>query len=52
MSSFQDVETPLNTEVSSFQGVEIEEFYYIIQRCLHFRGLGIEGVPSVLISGG
>ena len=26
------------TEVSSFQGVEIEEFY-CIQKCPHFRGL-------------
>ena len=29
---------PLYTEVSSFQGVGIEEFY-CIQRCPHFRGL-------------
>ena len=29
---------PLYTEVSSFQGVGIEEFHYI-QRCPHFRVL-------------
>ena len=29
---------PLYTEVSSFQGVGIEEFH-CIQRCPHFRGL-------------
>ena len=28
----------LNTEVSSFQGVGIEEFH-CIQKCPHFRGL-------------
>ena len=29
---------PLYTEVSSFQGVGIEEFHHV-QRCPHFRGL-------------
>ena len=29
---------PLYTDVSSFQGVGIEEFH-CIQRCPHFRGL-------------
>ena len=29
---------PLYTEVTSFQGVGIEEFH-CIQRCPHFRGL-------------
>ena len=29
------------TEVTSFQGVGIEEFH-CIQRCPHFRGVGIE----------
>ena len=41
------------TEVSSFQGVGIEEFH-CIQRCPHFRGEN-RGVPlytGVLISGG
>ena len=27
----------VSTEVSSFPGVEIEEFHYIIQKCPHFR---------------
>ena len=31
-------EVPLYTEVSSFQGVEIERFH-CIQRCPHFRRL-------------
>ena len=30
----------LYTEVSSFQGVGIEEFHYNIQKCLHFMGGG------------
>ena len=33
----------MNTEVSSFQGVGIEEFH-CIQRCPHFRGWS-RGVP-------
>ena len=31
----------LCTDVSSFQGVWIEEFY-CVQMCPHFRGIGIE----------
>ena len=33
-----EIEVPLYTEVSSFQGIGIEEFHYI-QRCPHFRRL-------------
>ena len=45
MSSFQEGwnrGVPLYTEASSFQGVGIEEFH-CIQRCPHFRRVGIEG---------
>ena len=38
MSSFRGVGVPLYTEVSSFQGIGIEEFH-CIQRCPHFRVL-------------
>ena len=50
----------MNTEVSSFQGVEIEEFHHI-QRCPHlggvplctevssFQGVGIEGLYCINI---
>ena len=34
-------EVPLYKEVTSFQGVGIEEFH-CIRRCPHFRGFGIE----------
>ena len=39
ISGCWDRETPLYTEVSSFQGVGIEEFH-CVQRCPHFRMLG------------
>ena len=38
MNTWGTYPSVLTTEVSSFQGVRIEEFHYI-QRCPHLRGL-------------
>ena len=39
-------EVPLYTEVSSFQGVGIEEFH-CIQKVFSFQGVGLEGFYSM-----